>query len=248
MTRVNCEVELEFELEFKQGVYVVDTGNSSQEGRCYPSLQGRLRKHSQFWLQELQPSKVVADIVTEGYRLPLFSRPPPICFRNHSSARREEGFVENAVQELLRSRCAMGVQRLVMDLRYLNQFLWKDKFRYEDIKAAIQLFEPGDYAITFDLKSGYHHVDMHPESWTYLGFTWKQKYMSFGCCRFGLAPAPYMFTKLLRPLVRRWRIRGLRVVLYVDDGICVAQTVPQAGKAAQCSYTGGSSGSGIHCK
>ena len=85
VTRVNCEVELEFELEFKQGVYVVDTGTSSQEGRCYPSMQGRLRKHSQFWLQELQSSKVVADIVTEGYRLPLFSRPPPICFRNHSS-------------------------------------------------------------------------------------------------------------------------------------------------------------------
>ncbi len=36
---------------------------------------------------------------------------------------------------------------------------------------------------------------------------------------FGLSSACYIFTKLLRPLVRYWRSQGLRVVVYLDDGL-----------------------------
>ena len=50
-----------------------------------------------------------------------------------------------------------------MDLRYVNKFLWKDKFQYEDIKKAIQTIEKGDYAIIFDLTSGYHYIDIHAD-------------------------------------------------------------------------------------
>ena len=33
-------------------------------------------------------------------------------------------------------------------------------------------FEKGDKAFTFDLKTGYHHVDIHQSYWKYLGFSW----------------------------------------------------------------------------
>lgn len=36
---------------------------------------------------------------------------------------------------------------------------------------------------------------------------------------FGLATACYAFTKLLRPLVKYWRGKGLRTLQYLDDGI-----------------------------
>ena len=45
-----------------------------------------------------------------------------------------------------------GKKRLVLDLRYVNMFLWKDKFNNEDIKTAIQMIEKGDYAIILNLK------------------------------------------------------------------------------------------------
>ena len=48
-------------------------------------------------------------------------------------------------------------KRLVLNLRYLNQFLRKDQFKYEDLKTAMQIFKPGDFMFKFDLKSGYHH-------------------------------------------------------------------------------------------
>ena len=36
--------------------------------------------------------------------------------------------------------------------------------------------------------------------------------------------ASYVFTKLLRPLVKRWRCLCLRAIVYIDDGICAASS------------------------
>ena len=36
------------------------------------------------------------------------------------------------------------------------------------------------------------------------------------------------FTMLMRPLVRWWRRKGLRIVAYSDDGICAVETEQQA--------------------
>ena len=35
------------------------------------------------------------------------------------------------------------------------------------------LFEKGDYLFSFDLKSGYHHVDIAEAQCKYLGFAWE---------------------------------------------------------------------------
>ena len=32
-----------------------------------------------------------------------------------------------------------------------------------------------DFLFTFDLQSGYHHVDIHPEHFKYLGFQWAEQ-------------------------------------------------------------------------
>ena len=64
------------------------------------------------------------------------------------------------------------------------------------------MIEKGDYAIIFDL---YHHVDIHADYWQYLEFSWKARVglLYIQSLPFGLATASLVFTKLLRPLVRR---------------------------------------------
>ena len=118
-------------------------------------------------------------------------------------------------------------KRLVINLRHLNSFLWKQRFKYEDLRTALLLFEKGDKAFTFDLKSRYHHVDIHQSCWKYLGFRWNiegvETYFVFKVLPFGLSSACYFFTKLLRPLVKFWRGHGFRIVVYLDDGICSVQ-------------------------
>ena len=131
----------------------------------------------------------------------------------------------------------MGKLRLVINLRYLNQLLLKDKFKYEDLRVAMSIFQQGDYMITFNLKSGYHHVDIHHKHWQFLGFSWEQdhskQFYVFCVLPFGLATACYLFTKLLRPLVRYLRNQGLRVVVYLDDGIAAGTSAKQALKVSR---------------
>lgn len=57
---------------------------------------------------------------------------------------------------------ATSKKRLVINLRYLhvNRHLWKQSCKYEDLRTAMLYFNAGDYMFSFDLKSGYHHIDI----------------------------------------------------------------------------------------
>jgi len=94
---------------------------------------------------------------------------------------------------------ATGKLRLVLNLRYLNQFL---TFKCENLHVAALMFEKDEYLFKFNLKLGYHHVDIHPECYKFLGFQWKGVFYVFKVLPFGLSSACYLFTKLLRPLIR----------------------------------------------
>ena len=118
-----------------------------------------------------------------------------------------------------------GKKRLILDLRYVNKFLWKEKIRFEDWKVALEYFRKGVFMISFDLKAGYHHIEIFPEHSQFLSFSWEfdgcTRYFSFQVLPFGLSTAPYIFTKCLRPLVKYWRSKGVCMVLYLDDSwIC----------------------------
>ena len=173
-----------------------------------------------------------------GYSLPLLYTPEHYTSPNHNSVLCNEEFVNEVVAELLHDGCirkvlakphicspllivekSSGKKHLVINLKYLNLYLWKDRFKYEDIRTALFYFEKEDFMCTFDLKSGDHHVDIHTDSQTYLGFIRKAEYYVFTVLPFGLATSCYVFTKLLRPVVKYLHAKGTRIVLYIDDGI-----------------------------
>ena len=64
-----------------------------------------------------------------------------------------------------------GKRRLILDLRFFNQFILKQKVKFEDYETALDLFQYGGYACSFDLKSDYHHVDIFPSHQRFLGFS-----------------------------------------------------------------------------
>ena len=104
-----------------------------------------------------------------------------------------------------------------------DKYLDINKFRYETLATVSQLFETNLFFITFDLKSGCHHVPIAPAHKGYLGFSWKLNgkahWLQFTVLPFGLASACYAFTKILRPLVKKWRGEDKKSVIYLDDGI-----------------------------
>ena len=91
---------------------------------------------------------------------------------------------------------AKGKRRLVIDLQYINQYLQLSKFKYEGLNLIPLLFQKGDFDFTFDLKSGYHHVDIHKDSQAFLGFSWgegvSRQFYTFTVLSFGLASACYV--------------------------------------------------------
>ena len=79
----------------------------------------------------------------------------------------------------------------------------------------------------FDLKSGYHHIEILQEHQAFLGFSWivngVRKFFVFTVLSFGLSSAPYIFTKVGRVLVRYWRSYAVRITVYLDDGLGFAR-------------------------
>ena len=211
-------------------------------GVCAPgmSVKGRLREHVKFWQEVLEAPQSVIDVIKSGYVLPLKTMPPPpLVQKNQLSTIAHAEFICDSVCDLIASDCirkvrslphicsplsvvenSTGKKRLVVNLRYLNKHLCKQRFKYEDLRTARLLFECGDYLFSFDLKSGYHHVDIAEVHHTLLGFQWEGAYYVVTVLPFGLATACYMFTKLLRPLVRFWRKQGIRITLYLDQPGC----------------------------
>ena len=72
-----------------------------------------------------------------------------------------------------------GKKRLVVNMRHVNKFLLRRSFKYEDLHIAMMLFEQGELMFSFDLKSGYHHVDIAAQHYKYLGLEWNNKFYVF---------------------------------------------------------------------
>ena len=73
------------------------------------------------------------------------------------------------------------------------------KLKCEDLQVALKILSKGFYLFKFDLKSGYHHVEIFPDHRRFLAFSWDfgnrvLKYFQFAVLPFGLSSAPYLFT------------------------------------------------------
>ena len=94
---------------------------------------------------------------------PFYNEPAPYSRPNQKSVLVERDFVNGAVADLLAGGyievapevphvCSplsaitnqAGKKRLVVNLRHMNRLLWKQKFKYEDLRVVMMLFEPGE--------------------------------------------------------------------------------------------------------
>lgn len=210
-----------------------------------PSVKGNLKRNVEFW-KNIGSPQYILSVINEGYKIVFESMPSSTYLRNNKSALKHSEFVDEAIVELLDTgRIAecneipfmvnplsvsvqpCGKKRLILDLRQLNNHLQKQKFKYEDHKTALNYFQLGVYMVSFDLKSGYHHIDIHRDFQCFLGFSWKfansdrNHYFVFTVLPFGLSSAPFIFTKVLKPLERYWRLLGVNIALFLDDGLII---------------------------
>ncbi|CAI7882260.1 unnamed protein product [Closterium sp. NIES-53] len=161
------------------------------------------------WWSSWCPCSLVLSIIANGYWLP-WSHGPPQAFRerNHAGAYAHATFTRTAIQELTETggtdetaaselTCISPLNvveqrekcRLILDLRKVNVNLIVPKFKYEGLSRVADVAHAGDWMFSIDLKSGYHHIDIHPSCWKFLGFGFDGRTYSFRSLPFGLATA-----------------------------------------------------------
>ena len=169
---ISCHVLTLILNSFKDQQSFADIDTAAQ-----PSVRGRLRKCIDFW-RSLEVSQFILNVI----KIPFFLLPTPLSKANKVSARNNSTFVSEAVNDLLMLDlvveffCAPDIinplsvssrtsdkQRLILDLRHANAFVYEQKFKCEDLSVATQIFDKGYYLFKFDLRSVYHHIEIFPE-------------------------------------------------------------------------------------
>merc|ERR1712074_242830 len=89
-----------------------------------------------------------------------------------------------------------GGWRPVLDLSVLNLYLQRCHFKMETARSVRDAIRPEDWAVSLDLKDAYFHILSHASDRKFLRFSWRGQVYQFIALPFGLAPAPWLFTKV----------------------------------------------------
>ena len=94
----------------------------------------------------------------------------------------------------------------------------------EHLDFVFDLVRENDWFCSIDMADAYFAVNIHPDHWKYLKFIWKGILWEYRVMVFGLSQAPFIFTKLLKPVLAILRSSHLlRCSLYLDDMILMDQ-------------------------
>ena len=110
-----------------------------------------------------------------------------------------------------------GKHRLIFNLAPLNEFIDSPHFKLEDYRSVRALLTKHGFMGKVDIRHAYLHVPIAPIHRKYLKFRWDGQLYQFECLPFGLSLAPWVFTKLLRPVMGFLREKGYVNNIFLDD-------------------------------
>lgn len=112
----------------------------------------------------------------------------------------------------------------------LNDFANNNKFSYQTLDSALEIISCDNYLAKIDLASAYRSVRIHPDeheltglSWTFEGHS-NPTYMIDTRLPFGARLSPFIFNTLTQAVGDIMTARGHKVVIYLDDFLCIADT------------------------
>ena len=154
-----------------------------------PNVAGNIhnQRYRSFW-ESLLPDEYVLSIIRHGYKIPFRDGVVPGQYRepNNRSALDNMPYLQDHVESLILDRIVLECfspplcispltvssryvlrelkLRMCIDLsRYINLLLKKEAVTLPGLEKALKSLLPNDFQATFDLKSAFHHVKIHPE-------------------------------------------------------------------------------------
>jgi len=110
-----------------------------------------------------------------------------------------------------------GKARLVIGLRAINRHIRNRDFQYQRLPSFLGTLVPGDHLVWWDGKDAFYHVRILPAHRKIFrsvvaGFAYEPRVLPFG-----MKLSPWIWTKVMRPVVAALQLQGCRVNAYVDD-------------------------------
>lgn len=207
------------------------------------------------WERITQDSTILEWL--KGYKIPLSVLPiqnyKPVYVKLNKS---EKLIMETEIKNLLNigaiSQCRAvpgqfvssifsipkkdGSHRFILNLKNLNKFIKTDHFKLDDIRTVSKLLSRNDFMCTLDLKNAYYLVPINSQDRKYLRFEFNDKLYEYNCLAMGLNTAPFVFTKLLKPVMECLREQGIRIVIYLDDLICLGASYNECTRNIKIVY------------
>ena len=209
-------------------------------------MGGRLGLFVREWSRITTDSWVLGTI-SKGYQLE-FTETPPFSTPFRTTPVPSDPFLANLLREEVRSLLAknaivplMGLHpemvtstfflapkkngkwRPIINLKPLNRFIVPAHFKMEHLRSILPHLRKGLWATSIDLSDAYLHIPLHPESRRFVTFVFEGTQYVFRTLPFGLSTAPRVFTRVTRVLAAFIRRRGVRIFMYLDDWLIIAE-------------------------
>lgn len=117
-----------------------------------------------------------------------------------------------------------GTKRMCIDFRELNKRTVRDVHPIPLIDDQLDQLRGKRFFSLIDLKSGFHHINLHENSRKYTAFVTATGQYEYNRVPFGLCNGPAVFTRFINHALRSL-IRDGKVLVYVDDIMVGTDTV-----------------------
>ena len=117
-----------------------------------------------------------------------------------------------------------GGFRPILDLSPLNKFLKKVRFQMDSPDSIRRAIQPRDWTTSLDLKDAYFHISIAKIDRKCLMFTWRHQVYQHKVLPFGLSLFPWVFTKIVKEVLKILRKKGLSMHSYLDDWLVLASS------------------------
>nr|CAH7740396.1 unnamed protein product [Callosobruchus chinensis] len=118
-----------------------------------------------------------------------------------------------------------SINEFILNLKRLNRFIDVSHSKLEDHRTV-----PKFKRCNFLLSIKKNHRN-------FLRFKFDNKLYKFTCLPFGLNVAPYIFTKLLKPVAKKVRLEGMLTVFYLDDIVIIGKDKLECMKNTKITLT-----------
>ena len=206
---------------------------------------GRLSFHTAVWKQ-VTCNQFILNVVQYGYKIQFHTLPPFIHIKSSPFSPSRTYSITQEISSLLAKSAIKPIapsddqfvspifdvpkkdtdnRRVILNLKYLNNFIRKTKFRLEGYDVIFSMIRVNDFLVSIDLHDAFLTLSMHPLCFKYLCFEWLNVRYCYTCMPFGMTSSPRIFTKVLKPVLVFLRSRGLRVTAWFDDIILMANSI-----------------------